>query len=269
MLLDQVMSDYQEPEERVRYFNFDSARPLVQRLAAQYRHAIFAPQAEHARAYPISKACGRPWVRFVRVLHLLADVTVDPKTSIVDKLSIRGFRGTYGDDLQVLLRASRLLAHGLPGEALAACTDLGGYGSGPVDAIRQLAGGLRQAANAMPMEQFDALIRTIRGRPARTVATDRQIEGNIETIGREYYKIRVSDGILYKCARMENETLRRGDTVTFKVRRTLYGETEIVAVQFKARHPKWDEIRMHGYWHGCSCPNMGNLLSISVRSQGS
>lgn len=107
----------------LRYFDSDSARPLVQSIAQNYWYAGFRPIAEHARAYGLNKVFkkhGKEELSNVRMLHLLADAVLgNKKSNAAQHLMKSGFSGFDGPSLQAILYAQRNISNGYIGAGFA------------------------------------------------------------------------------------------------------------------------------------------------------
>jgi cold shock CspA family protein len=110
----------EEPTSLIKYFDFDSARPLVEEVMREYRDTIFSPVARIARAFPLNSH-GRPESMRIPPLHFYADAVLVNRNngSAMESLRAGGFDGCYGHELQVLLNAHRHLCCSTYAEALA------------------------------------------------------------------------------------------------------------------------------------------------------
>jgi hypothetical protein len=105
-----------KPEEVIRYFGFDSPRPIVEEIMRLYRNADHPPLADIIRGFLLN-CHGKAASAHVPILHFAVDGLLYQGN--FKKLgSLTTIAGAYGRNLEVLLEVNRCHASGERTEAL-------------------------------------------------------------------------------------------------------------------------------------------------------
>jgi hypothetical protein len=109
-----------EPPRLIRFIGFDSVRPFVEEIMREYRESRFEPIADEVRAYPLNSSESATKISF---LHYFADAILGDEANRganIHDLWKRGYESHYGNRLQGMLNAQRLILKQLIPEGIKA-----------------------------------------------------------------------------------------------------------------------------------------------------
>ena len=206
------------PELSIRYFRWDSPRPLVEEVMREYRGSAFEPVAGLVRAFSLN-CHGRPGATAVPVLHFFADAVLGsaPAGPALQQLRSQGLQGNYGSTLAVLLRAHRLALQGFPAEAIA----WGGrevFAAGVDPVVDSLLHDLHLEARVLAGQDFLTLARRVR-EPPPPAGNVNDLEGTVVRLSPAFVIVHDAYGNAYRATQQfcpQFARLARGMAVRFR-----------------------------------------------------
>lgn len=104
----QQIKPRKQPESMIRYFSFDSPRPVVEEVMRLYRNLDNPPLAEIVRGFLLN-CHGRPAAAHIPILHFAVDGFLYRENFKIVKPLVR-LSGYYGRNLELLLESNRCMA---------------------------------------------------------------------------------------------------------------------------------------------------------------